>query len=119
MWTSNGGDDDDDDDDDDHHHHNTTGDSGGDNGGDDGDGNGDGGGRNGDGGEHDHNDVLICLLGQQNSVMSGEGRLGTMLVSDTAAEGGWHTARAAQCWWGGGTVQVVICTCTMCKRLLS
>ena len=66
MWTSNGGDDDDDDD--------TTGDGGGENGGDDGDGDGNGGGRSGDGGEHDHNDVLICLLGQQNSVMSGQGR---------------------------------------------
>jgi len=91
MWTSNGGDDD-------HHHHdhNTTGDSGGENGGDDGDGNGDGGGRNGDGGERCHNDVLICLLGQQNSVMSGQGRPGTMPVSDTAVESGWHTARAAR-----------------------
>jgi hypothetical protein len=72
------------------------------NGGDDGDGNGDGGDRSGDGGEHDHNDVLICLLGQQNSVMSGQGRPGTMVDSDTAVEGGWHTARAAQCRWGEG-----------------
>jgi hypothetical protein len=87
---------------------------------DDGD-NGDGGGR-GSGGEDDHNVELICLLGQQNSVMSGQGRPGTMLVIDTAVEGCWYTTRAAE-FWRGGTVRVVICTCTCTctirKRLLS
>jgi hypothetical protein len=48
-----------------HHHHDTC-DSGGENGGDDSDANGDGGDRIGNGGEHDHNDVLICSLGQRN-----------------------------------------------------
>lgn len=49
----------------------------------------------GGGVENDHDDELICLLGWQNSVMSGQGRQGTMAITDTAAEGGRCTTRAA------------------------
>jgi hypothetical protein len=73
--------------DDDGDHDYTPGDSGGDN--DD---------NEGEGGEDDHNDKLICLLGQQNCVTSAQERPGTMLVIDTAVEGACYTARAAEFW---------------------